>query len=61
LKKITDDVASYHHFAAAAIRYFGLSGDLRQKLVRDVPFAHNGSNCPSNCFAVILDGLLAES
>jgi len=61
LKKITDEVASYHHFAGTAIRYFGMSGGLRQKFVGDVPFTHNGSNCTSNCIAVIVDGLLAVS
>jgi len=28
LKTITDAVASYHHFTATAIRYFGVSGGL---------------------------------
>jgi len=61
LKKITDAVASYHHFTAAAIRYFGVSGGQRKKFTRVISSAHVDSNCSSRCFALILDGVFAVS
>jgi len=59
LKKITDAVASYHHFTATAIRYLGVSGGHRNKFARALPSAHVDSNCSSYCLAVILDDLFA--
>jgi len=61
LKKITDAVASYHHFTATAIRYFGVSSGQRQKFARALLSAHVDSNCSSHCFALILDELFAIS
>jgi len=56
-----DAVASYHHFTATAIRYFGVSGGQRKKFARALPSAHVGSNYSSHCFALILDDLFAVS
>jgi len=61
LKKITDGVASYRHFTATAIRYFGVSGGQRKKFARALPSAHVDSNCSSHFFALILDDLFAAS
>jgi len=61
LKEITDAVASYHHFTATAIRYFGASGGQRKKFARALPSEHVDSNCSSHCFALILDDLFEES
>jgi len=61
LKQITDAVASYHHFTAPAIRYFGASGGQTKKLARASPSAHVDSNYSSHCFALILDDLFAVS
>ena len=55
LKKITDAVASYHHFTTTAIRYFGVSSDQRKKFASALLSAHVDSNCSSHCFALILD------
>jgi len=54
-----DAVASYHHFTATSICYFGASGGQRKKSARAPPSAHIDSNCPSLCFALILDDLFA--
>jgi len=59
LKEITDAVASYHHFTATALRYFGASGGQRKKFARALPSAHVDSNCSSHSFALILDDLFA--
>jgi len=56
---MTDAVASYHHFTATAIRYFGVSGGQRKKFASALPSAHVDSNCSSHCFALILDDLFA--
>jgi len=61
LKKLTDAVASYHHFIATAIRYFGVSGDQKKKFARALPSVHVDSNCSSHCFVLILDDLFAGS
>jgi len=61
LKKITDAVASYHHFTATAIRYFVVSGGQRKMFARDFPSAHTDSNYSSQCFALILDDLFVVS
>jgi len=61
LKKITDAVASYHHFTATAVRYFGVSGGQSKKFTRALPLAHVDSNYSSHCFALILDDLFAVS
>jgi len=61
MKKITHAVASYHHFTATAIRYFGVSGGRRKKLARALPSVHVDSNCSSHCFALILDDFFAVS
>jgi len=61
LKKVTDAVASYPHFTATAIRYFGVSGGQRKKLARALPSAHVDNNCSSHCFALILDDLFVVS
>jgi len=61
LKKITDVVASYHHFTATAIRYFGMSDGQRKKLARVLLSAHVNSNCSSHCFELILDDLFVCS
>jgi len=61
LKKITDAVASYHHFAATAIRYFDVSGGQRKKFARVLLSAHVDSNYSSHCFALILDDLFVVS
>jgi len=53
LKKITHAAASYHHFTATAIRYFGMSGGRSKKFARGLPSAH--------CFALILDDLFTVS
>jgi len=58
-EKITDAVASYHHFTATAICYFGVSGG--QKFARALPSAHVDSNYSSHCFALILDDLFEVS
>jgi len=54
-----DAAASYHHFTAAAIRYFGVSGGQRKKFSRALPSAHVDSNYSSHCFALILDDLFS--
>jgi len=59
LKRITNAVASYHHFTATAIRYFGVSGGQRKKFARALPSAHVYSHCSSHCFGLILDDLFA--
>jgi len=61
LKEITDAVASYPHFTATAIRYFGASGGQRKKFARAAQSARVDSNCSSHCFAMILDDLFAVS
>jgi len=61
LKKITDAVASYRHFTATIIRYFGVSGGQKKKFARALLSAHFDSNCSSHCFALILDDLFAVS
>jgi len=61
LKKITDAVASYHHFTATVIRYFGVSGGQRKKFARALPSAHVDGNCSSHCFALILNDLFEVS
>jgi len=61
LKKIADAVASYHHFTATAIRYFGVSGGQTKKFATALPSAHVDSNCPSHCFSLVLDDLFEVS
>jgi len=61
LKKLTDAVESYHHITATAIRYFGVSGDQKEKFARALPSAHVDSNCSSHCFPLILDNLFEVS
>jgi len=58
-EKITDAVASYHHFTAITIRYFGVSGGQRKKFARALLSAHVDSNCSSHRFALVLDDLFA--
>jgi len=59
LKKIADAVGGYHHFAAAAIRYFGVSGGQRKNFARVLPSAHVENSSSSHYFALILDDLFA--
>jgi len=54
-------VASYHHFTATAIRYFGVTGGQRRRFARAPLSAHVDSNYFSHCFALILDYLFAVS
>jgi len=54
-----DAVASYHHFIATSIRYFGVSGGQRKKFAIALPSVHVDSSCSSHCFALILDDLFA--
>jgi len=61
LKKITDAVASSHHFTATAIRFFGVSGGQRKKFARAFASAHVDSNCSSHCFSLIVDDLFVVS
>ena len=61
LKKIEDAAASYHHFTATAIRYFGVSGGQRKKFAKVLLSAHVESNCSSHCFALVLDDLCTVS
>jgi len=56
-----DGVASYHHFTATAIRYFGVYGGQRKEFARALPSAHFDSNCSSHCLALILDDLFVVS
>jgi len=60
-KKIADAVASYHHFTATAICYFGVSGGQRKKFARALPLAHVDSSCSSHCFSLNLDDLFVVS
>jgi len=61
LKEITDAVASYHHFTATTILYFGTSGGQRKKFARALPSEHVDINRSSHSFALILDDLFAVS
>jgi len=54
-------VASYHHFTATAICYFGVRDGQRKKFARALPSAHVDSNCSSHCFALISDDLFVVS
>jgi len=56
-----DAAASYHHFTATTIRYFGVSGRQRKKFARALPSAQVDSNYSSHCFEMILDDLFAVS
>jgi len=56
-----DAVASYHHFTATAICYFGVSGGQRKKFARALPSASVGSDCSYHCFLLILYDLFAVS
>jgi len=56
-----DAVASYHHFTATAICYFGVSGGQRKKFARALMSASVGSDCSYHCFLLILYDLFAVS
>jgi len=63
LKKITDEITSYHHFITTAIRqaYFGVSGGQWKKFARVLLSAHVGSYCSSHSFGLIYDDLFVVS
>jgi len=62
LKKITDVVASYHHFATTTYRYFGVS-DSHRKNSQELFGQHSliVTAAPTSNFALILDYLFTVS